>query len=227
MTGSFKRYSLIGLMALGLLAGCGNDAGVADSKAMRQSLLSAFKPKPKSPPPSGPTQEQMAQALNATSVPVSILSLESRDAQALFLEIAKNGPYRTFGTSSRQSYVVRGGMITATRGFGGDLMSSETRSLLRLVSNRQNGTAPYIMRFLNGEDQTIEYTYSCKVTAGTTVPVVVGTLNTSGRVMTAACTGNGPEVTNTFIVSPRGTIIGGRQWLGELSQYAMLQPLRV
>jgi len=98
---------------------------------------------------SGVSPSQIAQALAAQSGPLAVFGVEDRNAEALVVEIARNGAYRTFGTAERQSITFLNGTVTATRGLGADLMAAETDQLISHVSQRREGTLPYVMYFVN------------------------------------------------------------------------------
>jgi hypothetical protein len=173
------------------------------------------------------TVAQINQILATKPEPLTLISIESREASALVIQIAQNGPYRTYATAQRQSVTFRDGMITSTRGIGGDLMSSDTSALRSLVTRKKNGTSPYIMRYLTGEDVTQELQYSCTITRNGTAPVNLGEVNTVAVQMTAQCdNGADGSFSNTYLVDGAGDVVGGRQWLGPYIGYVSSQKIR-
>lgn len=171
--------------------------------------------------------QQVARSLQATDNPVTLVDAQTRDAQFIAIQIERNGSYATFASSTRQVVVLRDGLITSTRGFGGDLMSSDADALLDLVRARRAGNAAYVQRFLTADDQTVIRRYSCSVVPGATTPVQSGVIDTSGQTVTVTCSGEGTSFTNVFVVAQSGRLIGARQWLGELIGYVVAQPLRL
>lgn len=210
------------LAAFGLAA-CGNDA--SDATTLFRALPAKLQGK--SETASAVTAQQVAQALQATESPIMLFDAQTRKSQFIGIEIQRNGAYQTFASSTRQSITVRNGVISATRGFGGDLMSSELDGLLALVTARRAGNTTYVQRFLTADDQTVTVTYSCTVTPGGTTPVQSGTVNTTGQAVSAACTGDGTSFEAVFVVDPRGRVVGARQWLGDLIGTMIAQPLRL
>ncbi|SPF79430.1 YjbF family lipoprotein [Pseudoprimorskyibacter insulae] len=227
MIRSFKKIGLMSVVCAALLAGCGNSEDVAGMKLFRATATAAFKGKRAAKQPTVIPPQAIAQALGATTQPVFLVEIENRKAQALLLEIAKNGAYSTFATSERQTITFLNGMITSTRGLGDDLMSSDAAKLSDLVGSKQSGVAPYTIRFLNGEDITYAYTYQCRVTRGSKMPVIAGMVNTTATLMTADCKGDGPDLQNRYLVGANGQILGARQWIGNLAGYASSQALRL
>ncbi|WGW04629.1 YjbF family lipoprotein [Tropicibacter oceani] len=222
MTNPFR----LGLaLALGLtLSACGTEKNPVVEAV--KALPSTFLKKSDGEATGGVTEDQMTSLLAATPAPVEFFHFESRKAQFMMLEIERNGPYQSYGSPDRRGIVLRSGMITATRGFGGDLMSVEEDALLRLVQSRQAGSASYQQRFLTPEDVTETRTYTCDVTPGARQPVTAGEINGSGIIMTALCRGEGVKFTNTYIVDNAGSIITGRQWIGFPIGYVGNQALR-
>lgn len=212
-----------GFALVATLAACGN--GQSDVGKMLKAIPAALTSKKAEPVTV--SAEQIANSLVATPKPIKLIIWEGRQAQFLMVELERNGPHHSFGTSSRQMIVFRNGMITSTRGLGGDLMSSEEDALLSIVRHRQGGTAPYALRFLTPEDLTETRQYSCTVTRGATVPVQSALVKTTGVTMTAQCAGDRGSFTNTYVVDGQGTILSTRQWLGDTIGYITAQALRL
>ncbi len=167
------------------------------------------------------TAEQMAASLQATANPVTLIDAETRGGQFLIVEIQRNGAYRTYAASSRQTITFRDGIMVATRGFGGDLMSSEADALAGLVSARRAGTVSYVHRTLTADDRTVTRSYTCAVAPGGAAPG-----DTGGQLVTATCSGDGETFEDVFVVDRSGAIIGARQWLGSSIGIFIAQPLR-
>ncbi len=207
------------------LGACGNvnQEGAEALRNLPKTLLA------KKEPPKPLTLQEIATAVSSTTASVFMFEYENLGAQFLLQDIEQNGPYHTYGNPTRQVVVLRDGMITATRGFGGDLMSSEEDGLFSLVRSRTTGRTSYDQRFLTPENLTIVRRYSCYVSPGGSVPVVSDVLQVTGSSMEAVCTGvnkDSPDFTNTYTVSGDGYILGARQWLGPTIGYFVSQALR-
>lgn len=222
---SITRIGLALTAALALVS-CGN--ANKDTTALLKQLPKAIFSKKQAPKPLTP--QQIAQALGSTTDSVYLFELESRGkVQILLQDIQRNGPYQTYGNPARQVIVLRDGMITSTRGLGGDLMSSEEDQLLAYVKARREGRVSYDQRFLTPEDVTEVRRYSCYLTTGGNVPVAAGLVRASGQLVTAKCTaadGVSRDFTNAYVVGSDGYIYSGRQWLGSYIGYVNSQVLR-
>lgn len=215
-----RALALLGSAAL--LAACGN-AGNDTGRVLRQlpQALTAGDPEPLRVSPA-----QVAEVLSKTSGPLNLIQLETIDAQFMMLQIERNSPYQTFASSNRQVINFRDGMITSTRGLGGDMMSTEEDALLSQVRSRSDGVANYTLRFLTPEDRTQTLNYTCYVNRAGTAPVTGGQINAQGVVMTASCRTETEDFTNTFVVDGGGFILSTRQWAGETLGYISAQALR-
>lgn len=213
---------LLGALALALpLAACGNDPNQnLFGKGMTKRLTT------KKEAPKQVTQQDVNSALSGTSGPLEFITREDKSAWSFILQIETNGPYATFGNSARQTLTMRNGVVTSTRGLGGDLMSSDLTGVLPLIQGRRAGTATRIMRHLNGEDETVETAFSCTVTPGKMAPVKLGAVNTSARQVTERCTSDKVTFTNTYLVDSGGRSLGSRQWLSPEQGSLLFQTLR-
>lgn len=216
---------LMSVLILCLLASaCGN--ANQDASELIKKLPAALASIGKKPQPTGVAPDQIDKALAATRAPVALFTAEARQNQFLMLEIERNGAYRTFGSSSRQSITFLDGMMVATRGLGNDLMSSDAASLYALVSARKNGSVRYTLRFLSAEDKTTVHEFECSVSPAVPVAVQAGQIDTTAQSMIAVCRGEYLSFSNVYAVDRSGRIISARQWMGDKTGYMTVQMLR-
>ena len=214
----------LALVGLGLLTACGTES--KDVQTLLRSIPAVFSPN-ENPGPALVSSEQMVQMLSASSAPVQLFHAEDRNVQFMMQDIQRNGPYQSYASVTRQIMVLRDGMITSTRGLGGDLMSTEHRDLHALITSRRNGQVRYVQNLLTPEDVTQHLEYRCTVSRGGEAPVASGMVNSKGTVMTAKCSGAAGQFTDTYIVSRAGRVLSARQWLGKGLGYMGTQALRL
>lgn len=213
------RAALAALLALGTAA-CGSDSGTDAIGQFARNALQLARPEAA---PTPVTQQQIEQVLAGTEGAVALVEVESRAQQAVVVEIERNGSYVTYGSPSRQTVTLRNGVLTATRGLGGDLMSLDAPGLDALIRNRASGTVTRSMRFLDGEDLTKEYDLSCKI-----VRDGIKTLQSGVQALrlTETCRHEGATVTNTYLVDDKGRVLESRQWSGAFSGHLSIRQLR-
>ncbi|WP_236016374.1 YjbF family lipoprotein [Salipiger abyssi] len=215
-----RLAALLGLGAA--VAGCSNDPYFTNPVTNIYSLMFSG-----DKAPSAVTQQQILQTLSATELPVAFFNVDERNSQTLLIQIEENGPYKTFATVTRQSIVMNHGMITGTRGLGGDLMSTEEEALLDTVRARRTGQVSYVQRFLTSEGVTETVTYRCGVEPDKPVEVAMGRIRTNGQEMIAACESpDGPPFVDYYVVDAGGEILASRQWLGGLTGYVAMHMLQ-
>lgn len=214
------------LIALGALIGCGNrtDQGVFLKTARSGGLKKAGQG-------SAPTQDQLAVAIKGalagTDLPVALAVVEGRNATALLTRIETNGAYQTWGTPDRRTITTRGGVVTATRGLGNDIMSSSISDSLALISARKPGSATRVMRYLDGGNATVQLVATCQYAVGGTQRVTAGELtNVATTKVTETCAAGERTFTNTYLVDRKGMLVQSRQWLSPQSEHILFQRLR-
>ena len=225
MTAKRAAFGLV-LGASMVLAGCGNET---DKGIGRKAVLGALTGGAKAP--AAATPEQIAAAVQGTlatvDLPLALVMMQKSGTAGILVHIETNGTYETWGTSDRKTMVMKNGIVTATRGLGNDLMSSDTGQAGALVSARESGSGGRVLRFIDGENHTVELRAACQVRAGAqsrfTSAEIVGVAVTA---MEESCTVDGQTIRNSYLVDARGQALQSRQWLGDAIGYAVIQRLR-
>lgn len=222
MTRAFKLGALASVFAL---AACGNDTAFnSDVDALKDGFKhfrTALKGKAGAEA-SQVSDEMIAATLASNPRPMSIVTIEDRSSSGIVSLIDANGAYRTYGNASRQALVFHNGLLSATRGLGDDLMSSDIDTAGLIVS-RKDGQATRVSRYLDGEGKTIEARMTCSVSVGENKTVGLGT----GRVVSEACTSDGADINNSYVVDGQGRVLWSRQWHGHGNGYLVVQPIRL
>lgn len=161
--------------------------------------------------------------LAQTNAPVTLAQPDSGAAPFYMVGVRDNGPWRTYATGSRQTLVLRQGLVTATRGLGRDLMASEVDETLALLRSGKPGKAKRVMQVLDGEDRTREIALDCTLTVGGQTRTATGM---TGRVMTEDCAAGDLRFRNSYVVNAAGTVIQSHQWLPTLVGPLTMQALR-
>ncbi|MCO0615097.1 YjbF family lipoprotein [Lutimaribacter sp. EGI FJ00015] len=211
------------LTSITLAAACGNDPLTRNPGLELVREIANNRSNETQAPPS---EELIAQALSETEGPLELVMREQNKAWVFMLKLEENRGHETFGSAFRQTATMRNGILTATRGFGGDLMSSDISGVMPFISGRKAGEGIRIMRIIGDEDKTRELRLSCKITPGKTMPVKSGAVNTTAQTVTENCQGEGYDITNTYVVDGNGRSLGAKQWVSPLNGYFLTQTLR-
>ena len=118
------RFSLLVLACAAALAACSSGSGTVYERLgplLQQQLLSGTvlaEPGPAPEPPREPTRAELNQ------IPYAAIALKlGENPRAFVVPIADNGGYLVYQDAARRGIVMRGGLITATHGFGYNLDS--------------------------------------------------------------------------------------------------------
>lgn len=222
-----RILSGLAIGTLAVLAGCSGGDGNNDTAGL-SILKGALTPKQEAKPPNAAQMgAAMQQSLQATDEPLAFVVLPKRQAITIMPRIETNGTYTTHGTSDRRSLTLKHGMLTATRGFGGDLMSSEVDASLALVQGRKAGTVQRVQRYLDGENQTIVLESTCQVTPGGEVRYQAGELDRRAVKVQEICKAQATRFTNSYQVdAATRRILQAQLWVSPMNGSAIIQQLR-
>ncbi len=120
------RLFIYAFIIISLTVSCGSksDDGTA---GLRESLMAAIKArkeaKANADKPKAPPVALSRVAIAHIEKPLLRISAQSLGVKTLFAQVAQNGAYRTYLNNLKMSVTYSNGIITATRGFGLDLLS--------------------------------------------------------------------------------------------------------
>lgn len=231
MSGNRVRLLAVGLIATLVTVGCTNTRQDVNVLSVARTLIDARKAERQDTPQIDEriVQAQVEQALQSERGPLALIRFDKTKSVAILRQIETNGAYRTWstwGTTERRSISTRGGVITATRGLGSDLMSSDVTGLLRMVTRLQDGIAQQTLRHLDGENIIVETVADCAFTPDMREDFKSGELRLPATRTDVFCKTETGSFTNVYLVSGSGRIVMSRQWLGEGIGYATIQALR-
>lgn len=214
------------------LSACSRDsAGVGATEAGAGALVkggvagvAALVPGRKAAPAPAPDPGALAQAALASVKGPVMLGAFAAAPQGQFVlgMVGENGAMRSYQTPDQRGVVLRDGLLAATRGFGRDLMSSETDEVARLIRGLQSGTAPRVQRYLDGSGTERPLPMRCTVTPG----AVIAQAGLSVTQVAEHCEGSGAKVDNSYLVAEGGRIVASQQWVGPGIGTLILQSLR-
>jgi group 4 capsule polysaccharide lipoprotein GfcB/YjbF len=157
-------------LILSTTVACGSKS--EDGPGLRQTLVAAIKAKkeakkaeglPKAPPP-----VLTRQAISNIEKPLMQISAQTLGVKTLFAQVAQNGPYRTYLNNLKMSVTFNNGIITATRGFGLDLLSQGISILPEDMFTETNAPKFYTrtQQQLAKVKTVVEIDYNCTLEKG-------------------------------------------------------------
>lgn len=156
--------------------------------------------------------------------------IEGEDISNLLTGTAVNGQYVTYVSSFRQNITMLGGLVTGTRGLGGDLLA---------VRADQNDPVAYLTptaewptkstrdyRFPSVGPAGITVSVNCNLTRAADTSVTIVEVTYDVTPFAEFCSGDDVEFTNTYLAQrDTGQIWQSRQWVGEKVGYVNIDVL--
>lgn len=174
---------------------------------------------------SEPADDRFAR-LSRAGAPAMIASAEDRGGAGALALSARNGQVTTWLSADNTTLSFREGLLVATRGLGGDLMSADIAGPLALIRQGGSGLAVRIHRYLDGEDQTRILSFVCDVSSRGMRTIAVGDQRSGTRLMQERCVGADTEFQNLYWILPAtGEIVQSRQWAGPRTGYLALRKI--
>lgn len=216
MNGFIRRAGA--LLALPLLAaGCsggatngaaGADTGIGDTLV---GAVMARRQAPEAPVAPPDPQTMAAEALAVNPGPLILVGMEQLGTTQVLAMTGENRGMRTYMTKNEQSLIMRGFMLTGTRGLGNDLSVAEAEQSAALIAAGRSGSARRVMRYYSGDGLERPLDFQCQVGPGP-----------NAGVMVESCTGHGLKFENSYLPSAGVS----RQWAGPGLGYVTVQVLR-
>lgn len=140
-----------------------------------------------------------------------------------------NGLYVTYVSAFQQTIAMKGTLITATRGLGGDLLSVADGTSDPVASltppNDWPSSVSRSYRFPADGPEGRLISVDCKIVPGPEMQVTIVEVTYDVTVMTENCTGDGETFTNAHLVDRVGQIWQTRQWVGPKLGYLNIEVL--
>lgn len=211
-----RRPLIAAALAL-TLAGCSDgDFNPIVVAAVGEVLPGERGAEPKAPPV--PVTRAALVRADVAAIQVRLMNDKSR-TQTLLFAASDNGGYVTFSSSLRQSFTLRGSLITGTRGVGWDLLSATSSRPDPLVTAIPLGSWPQQMQrtyeFSAFAPQGRLETFTCTYSFGEQQELVIVEERHVGVVVTETCTGESGSFENLHLADARtGFVWRSLQWLG-------------
>lgn len=212
------RNSAVGLALIALVAGCSSKGQTEDDAstlsiargAVGQVLASRSQQANAPAAPANP-QAMAAEAMSVNPGPLIMVGLEQMGTTQVLAMTGDNNGMRTFMTKNEQALIMRGFMLTGTRGLGHDLSVAEAAQSASLISAGRSGTATRVMRYFSGDGLERPINFTCQIGPGP-----------KAGVMVEDCSGHGISFQNSYL--PGAGV--SRQWVGPGLGYVTIQTLR-
>ena len=159
--------------------------------------------------------DQIEQVSPAPIAPERLrVTLPKVGAEATLAPVAQKDAITVWQTLDGITLSFRNGVLTATRGLGEDLISSDiSKTVSMLKGDTGNGHYPMIRTYLNGEDQTYYPAYQCRQSRELKQQVKIDDVPLSLRRLEEVCVSPNHTFTNIYWLNAERTIVKSRQWV--------------
>lgn len=200
------------LLAFSALAACSSDNPKLDAGGTFGGIKSAIiKPKVEittANPFAGLTRKQ----LEEIEGPLLVINLESTGGYAGFVRIATNQDVETYGTRDPLTFSMRNGILVASRGLAGDLMSAEVSGVLSALKSGKSANYQRSYYWLSGDEQTIPSQLDCTLSFVDNAKIEIVEQTHKAKHWRESCNNASLNVTNDYWISlDRSTIWQSRQ----------------
>lgn len=157
--------------------------------------------------------------------PLLYVDLPQRGTDAALIYLGQNRDVHSWTTPDGVSLSLRNGIVTATRGLGGDLMSADLAQLLPAL-RQGHGRALRVHRYLDGQNHMVTRAFVCDLTSAgrTTAATLSGPRH--ARLVVENCTdSSGVTFENRYWLGADNRPLLSHQWLGPQIGTAQIQPL--
>ena len=207
-----SRLCLPALAVVLALGACGSPEMTGSTTLLREvasEVLRRPAPLPETAPPVQLTRAQV----EASPLPLLVAELERIRANAVLAQVGENRGVRTYSTADGVTLALDGGVLVATRGLAGDLMSAAAPSAARIAAGTGSHSRSYW--FLGDLDRTDRRDFACTLqSAGAETVTIVGRSHAT-RIVDEHCSGENATFSNRFWLESGGNIRQSRQWAGE------------
>lgn len=152
----------------------------------------------------GQTPARPAATLSADAPEITVL-MRQRGVQFRMFLIETDGADQVWAAKDGAQIALTDGVLTATRGFGADLMSAEAPTRAALTDAQPDH--PRLRYFLSGEGQTRRIAFACSVTHGE------GSAASKGREVVETCTSEIGTTRNQYWLGPDNRLLKSREWV--------------
>jgi hypothetical protein len=217
MTRPFQLFA--GCLVMLAVSACGSDrdetATLRSLQTSASGVVGIFK-KPTAAPPTRVTRA----VLDVITSPVDVVTLENANVQAVIGKLSTSGNVETWTSVDSRTLSMRDGMILATRGFAGDLMSAQVPRLSQIMQTGQ----PYVRRYglLSGDDQMVMQRFECQTEKVGAKSITIVDLRFSTQRITETCVGATGAHKNDFWIESTGKLRQSRQWIGEAMGFVVV-----
>jgi len=165
-------------------------------------------------------------ALAGVEGPLLLAQIEKTGASATLRLARSNGNHDTFASPDSLTMTFRSGILSASRGLSGDLLSAETEPTLAALRARRAASYPKALRYIGGDRQIILSRLSCEMQVVGPESIEVLEIAHGTTHLAEICTDKaGGQMRNDYWIGADQVVWKSRQFLHPALGYVTVQRL--
>ncbi len=221
---------VLALLGLAALAGCTNQPDATGAVVRSAQVIAGSIRGTDKPAEAPPLTRAALDAIEGEFIEVEIEKTGSK----AFLYISgerrgaaagdEGGRLLVWRTENEVSLTTRNGVLIATRGLGGDMVSSDSLAIDASLSGRRAGHGARLQVYSALDNKPVEMNFVCDITAHGPETIVIVERRHSTERFRETCEVAGGVVVNDYWIDSRSpTIWRSRQWAGPYIGYIQIR----
>lgn len=212
---------LAGIFAVSLLASCGTrEVGADLIRSATQAIAPSGAPAP------APRDILTRERIDEAGVPLILVDVPSRSASATMRAAGSNGDFTTWiGADGVGLVTIEPGLLTSTRGYGGDILSSDVSQVTSALLSSAQTTSTRSMRFIDGENRDYSRTYTCEYSDSENAIIEIFDTRQRTRHIVERCRASDHSFENEYWIDSDGLLWRSVQFAGSYIGYLVIERL--
>ncbi|MEY8099409.1 YjbF family lipoprotein [Falsihalocynthiibacter sp. S25ZX9] len=199
------------LVFFSLLQGCGNDGQKDFYKGLWEGAKATL---PSEKSEAEATEKAAIAIVEKSNIDEPLILATTGENRTLLIPVSKNGDYEQWHAPGKLGFTFKDGVLTATRGLGGDLMDADVEESIARIKTKSSQPATRVHRYLSGVNTIIIRSFVCIIAQEDIENTVVFGKKRSLSRVSEICTNSDTTIENLYWVDPSdGFIWKTEQWI--------------
>lgn len=208
-----RRRALLAILSLAALAACGSAQDGA-LVTLGRGLAAGAAARGGDAGDAAVERQLTREALDAATQPLLLAELPSREARATLVIAGQNRSHVTWFAADGIGLTLKDGLLTGTRGLGGDLMTADV-SGAEAALRAGAGSAVRVHRYLDGENRVVPIRFDCRYAGAGRKEIEIVGRRFATREVAETCVAGARSFENRYWFGlSDGFLWKSRQWVG-------------
>jgi hypothetical protein len=216
-------FTLLPVLLIGLLAACGTSSNQQSVQIARGLLAGALGG---GAPPQDPRVVLSREVIDRAQTPLILVDTLQLSGSGTMLSTGRAGRYSSWAGRDQAGIVLLDdGLLTATRGYGGDLISADVDAVVEALQTGDGAIAVRVMRYIDGEDDDYTRSMVCSFSDAGREVITIFDRDISTRALVEDCQSSHEDIRNRYWIGSDGFIWRSIQYAGPELGYFQIERL--